>query len=116
MMNPAGHEAFFQPKVLAVSCDDVHKFSKPNRLSIRLIEGHGVEGDAHAGRFIKHRYQARQMPELPNNRQIHLMQSELFAEMKELGFEIKPRDLGENVTTRGINLLKLPLGTLLHLG
>src|SRR5215212_9010692 len=103
-------------KIIAVSRDDVHNFSKPNRLSIRLIEGHGIEGDAHAGRFIKHRYQARQTPEMPNNRQIHLVQSELFAQMKELGVDIKPGDLGENITTQGVDLLKLPLGTLLHLG
>jgi MOSC domain-containing protein YiiM len=103
-------------RVIAVNCDDGHRFSKPNRPSIRLIEGHGIDGDAHAGRFIKHRYQAKQMPDLPNNRQVHLIQSELFDELKAIGFDVKPGDLGENITTRGIDLLKLPLGTLMHLG
>ena len=102
--------------VISVNCDSVHQFSKPPRLSIRLIEGYGVDGDAHAGRFIKHRSQAEQMTEMPNNRQVHLIQSELFYEMKELGFDVKPGDLGENITTYDINLLALPLGTLLHLG
>jgi MOSC domain-containing protein YiiM len=103
-------------KVIAVNCDDRHRFSKPNKLVIRLIAGHGIEGDAHAGRFIQHRYQARQMPEMPNNRQVHLIQSELFDEMKKLGFVVKPGDLGENITTRGLDLIGLPLGTRLHLG
>jgi MOSC domain-containing protein YiiM len=103
-------------KVIAVQCDDRHRFNKPSRLSVRLIAGHGIEGDAHAGRFIQHRYQARQMPELPNNRQVHLIQSELFDEVRELGFTVGPGDLGENITTRGFDLLGLPLGTFLHLG
>jgi MOSC domain-containing protein YiiM len=103
-------------KVIAVSCDDTHRFSKPNRRSIRLIAGYGIEGDAHAGRFIKHRYQARQMPEMPNNRQVHLIQSELFDEVKEADFVLAPGDLGENITTSGLDLIGLPLGTLLHLG
>lgn len=102
--------------VVSVNCDSAHRFSKPSRLSVRLIEGHGIEGDAHAGRFIRHRYQARRSPEMPNNRQVHLIQSELFGELKALGFDVKPGELGENVTTRGIDLLGLPLGTLLHLG
>jgi MOSC domain-containing protein YiiM len=103
-------------KVIAVHCDDRHRFSKPTRPSIRLVEGHGIEGDAHAGRFIQHRYKARKMPEMPNNRQIHLIQSELFDELKQLGFMVEPGDLGENITTRGVDLIGLPLGTFLHLG
>lgn len=102
--------------VIAVNCDEAHRFSKPSRLNIRLLAEHGVEGDAHAGRFIKHRYQAKQVPNLPNTRQVHLIQSELFEELKGLGFQVGPGDLGENITTRGIDLLKLPLGSLVHLG
>jgi MOSC domain-containing protein YiiM len=102
--------------VVAVHCDDRHRFSKPSRLSIRLIAGYGIVGDAHAGRFIQHRYQARQIPQMPNNRQVHLIQSELFDEMRVLGFVVGPGDLGENITTRGLDLIGLPLGTLLHLG
>jgi MOSC domain-containing protein YiiM len=103
-------------KVIAVSCDHTHRFSKPNRLNIRLIAGHGVEGDVHSGRFIKHRYRARQMAKMPNNRQVHLIQSELFDEVNEAGFVLAPGDLGENITTSGLDLIGLPLGTLLHLG
>jgi MOSC domain-containing protein YiiM len=103
-------------KVIAVNCDDTHRFSKANMLSIRLIAGHGVEGDAHAGRSIKHRYQARHLPKMPNNRQVHLIQSELFDEVKGLGFLVGPGDLGENITTRGLDLIGLPLGTRLRLG
>ena len=105
-----------QGTVISVNYDSVHQFSKPRRLSIRLIEGYGVEGDAHAGRFLRHRYQAKQDGKTPNNRQVHLIQSELFDEMKQLGFDVKPGDLGENVTTCDIDLLALPLGTRLHLG
>lgn len=102
--------------VIAVSCDGTHRFSKPNRPSIRLIEGHGIEGDAHAGRFIKHRYQAKRTPELPNTRQVHLIHAELFDELACLGFQVGPGELGENITTRGVALLTLPLGTRLRLG
>jgi MOSC domain-containing protein YiiM len=103
-------------KVIAVHCDDRHRFSKPSRLSIRLVAGHGIEGDAHAGRFIQHRYQARHMPKMPNNRQVHLIQSELLDEVKAMGFVVGPGDLGENITTLGLDLIGLPLGTRLHLG
>ena len=108
--------ALIRMKIIAVHCDDRHQFSKPPRLSIRLLAGHGIEGDAHAGRYIQHRYQARRTPEMPNNRQVHLIQSELFVELKKLGFPVGPGDLGENITTRGLDLIGLPLGTLLHLG
>jgi len=102
--------------VISVHCDNAHRFSKPSKPCVRLIEGHGIEGDAHAGRFINHRSQAKKMPEMPNNRQVHLIQAELFDEVKELGFELRPGELGENITTHGIDLLRLPLGTLLYLG
>jgi MOSC domain-containing protein YiiM len=113
---PAERPRSIDMKVIAVNCDGTHRFSKSTRLSIRLVAGHGIEGDAHAGRFIQHRYQARQTPKAPNNRQVHLIQSELFDEMKHLGFVIGPGDLGENITTRGLDLVGLPLGTHLHIG
>ncbi len=93
-----------------------HCFSKDARLSIRLLKDHGVEGDAHAGPFIRHRYLARQHPLMPNNRQVHLIQSELFEALHGEGFDVHPGDLGENITTRGIDVLTLPLGCLLHIG
>ena len=102
--------------VVAVSCDGAHHFSKPNKGTIRLIEGFGIEGDAHAGAFIQHRYLAKHNSKIPNNRQIHLIQAELFEELRPLGFDVGPGELGENITTRDIDLLGLSLGTRLHLG
>ena len=105
-----------QGTVVSVNSDDAHRFSKIARQSIRLVEGHGIEGDTHAGRFVQHRHQAKKTPLTPNRRQVHLIQSELFEQMRGFGFLIKPGDLGENVTTVGIDLLALPLGVQLHLG
>ena len=89
---------------MAVAADRRHHFSKPTRESILLIEGHGVEGDAHAGPFVRHRYLARHQPRLPNLRQVHLIPSELFTTLLEFGFEVGAGDLGENVTTAGLDL------------
>ena len=102
--------------VIAVSSDPAHRFSKLVRPHIRLIEDFGIEGDAHAGRLVKHRYDARRTPDRPNLRQIHLIQYELFSELEALGFVVQPGQLGENVTTRHLDLLRLPLTCRLHLG
>ncbi|WP_410536316.1 MOSC domain-containing protein [Streptomyces sp. KL2] len=102
--------------VVAVSSSGEHSFGKPNRESIRLLAGLGVEGDAHAGRTVKHRYRVAKDPTQPNLRQVHLIHEELFAEVGEAGFTVKPGELGENITTRGLDLLGLPTGTLLRIG
>jgi MOSC domain-containing protein YiiM len=102
--------------VVAVASNARHEFTKPTKETIRLVEDHGVEGDAHAGRFIQHRFVARKMPVLPNNRQVHLMPSELFSELASIGFPVAPGNLGENVTTAGLDLTKFPLGTRLRIG
>ncbi|MFE7754585.1 MOSC domain-containing protein [Streptomyces sp. NPDC057429] len=102
--------------VAAVSSNDVYTFTKPSRDSITLLAGLGVEGDVHAGVTVKHRSRVAQDPTQPNLRQVHLIHQELFAELRDAGFEVAPGDLGENVTTAGIDLLALPVGTLLHLG
>jgi MOSC domain-containing protein YiiM len=102
--------------VTAVSLNPGHHFSKPNVLSIRLLEGLGVDGDAHAGTTVKHRSRVRRDPTQPNLRQVHLVHSELFDELRAKGFTVTPGDIGENVTTRGIDLLALPTGTRLRLG
>ena len=102
--------------VIAVSCSAQHTFSKQNQSSIRLIAGIGVEGDAHAGKMVKHRYLARKDPTRPNLRQVHLIQAELLDELKAKGFSVGPGQLGENITTRGVDLLALPTGTKLHIG
>lgn len=102
--------------VTAVSSNEAYSFTKPNRDGVTLLAGLGVEGDVHAGVTVKHRSRVAQDPTQLNLRQVHLMHGELFDELREAGFEVAPGDLGENVTTRGIDLLALPVGTLLHLG
>ncbi|WP_459754847.1 MOSC domain-containing protein [Streptomyces sennicomposti] len=102
--------------VTAVSSNSEYSFTKPNRASIRLLAGLGVEGDVHAGVTVKHRSRVAQDPTQPNLRQVHLIHAELFTEVGEEGFKVAPGDLGENITTSGIDLLGLPVGTLLHIG
>ncbi|MET9954238.1 MOSC domain-containing protein [Streptomyces sp. NPDC006339] len=102
--------------VTAVSSNGVYSFTKPNRDSITLLAGLGVEGDVHAGVTVKHRSRVAQDPTAPNLRQVHLIHAELFDEVAGAGFEVAPGDLGENITTRGVDLLGLPTGTRLHLG
>ncbi len=103
-------------RVVAVCAAKGHHFSKPPCLSIRLLPGLGVEGDAHSGETVKHLYLARKNPDAPNLRQVHLMHTELFDEARTKGFDVKPGDLGENVTTEGIDLLGLSAGAILYLG
>ncbi|MER5973596.1 MOSC domain-containing protein [Streptomyces sp. NPDC002055] len=102
--------------VTAVSSNSAYSFTKPNRNSIRLLAGLGVEGDVHAGVTVKHRSRVAQDPTRPNLRQVHLIHEELFTELRTAGFTVAPGDLGENITTRGIDLLGLPVGTLLRIG
>lgn len=99
-----------------VSSNEAYSFTKPNRESVTLLTGLGVEGDVHAGVTVKHRSRVAQDPTQPNLRQVHLIQEELFDELREAGFEVAPGDLGENLTTRGIDLLALPVGARLYLG
>lgn len=102
--------------VIAVSRDPNHDFSKDNVASVRLLAGLGVEGDAHAGATVKHRSRVKRDPTVPNLRQVHLMHAELFDELNDKGFLVAAGVLGENVTTRGIDLLGLPAGARLRLG
>ncbi len=102
--------------VVAVHLSATHTFSKPSRPSILLVEGLGVEGDAHLGETVRHRSRVKADPTQPNLRQVHLIHSELHDELRARGFDVKPGDMGENVTTRGIDLLALPTGALLRLG
>jgi MOSC domain-containing protein YiiM len=103
-------------EVVAVSARASHNPSKESRASIRLLAGLGVEGDAHAGETVKHRSRVRADPTQPNLRQVHLIHSELHDELRERGFEVGPAVMGENVTTRGVDLLGLPTGAKLRLG
>ncbi|MFJ8791130.1 MOSC domain-containing protein [Streptomyces sp. NPDC102462] len=105
-----------QGTVVAVSCNGVYSFSKPKRESVTLLAGLGVEGDVHSGVTVKHRSRVARDPTQPNLRQVHLMHEELFEEVGAAGFHVRPGELGENITTRGIDLLGLPVGTLLRIG
>ena len=102
--------------VVAVASRAGHSFSKDLRPSIRLVAGEGVEGDAHCGITVKHRSRVARDPTQPNLRQVHLIHAELFDELRAAGYEIVPGDLGENVTTRGLALLGLGVGTMLEVG
>lgn len=102
--------------VLAVSAAGSHTFGKPTVESVTLLEGLGVEGDAHAGVTVQHRSRVRADPTQPNLRQVHLIHSELHDELRGQGFAVGPGEMGENVTTTGIDLLALPTGTTLRLG
>lgn len=102
--------------VTAVSIGPGHAFSKDGAPQIRLLAGLGVEGDAHLGVSVQHRSRVVRDPSAPNLRQVHLMQAELHAELAAAGFTVRPGDLGENVTTAGVDLLALPTGSRLRLG
>ncbi len=105
-----------QGRVTAVSRDATHRFSKLAVAGIRLVAGLGVEGDAHHGATVKHRSRVARDPTQPNLRQVHLIHAELLDELHAAGFHVAAAALGENVTTRGLDLLGLPTGAMLHLG
>lgn len=103
-------------QVIAVARDAEHRFSKQVVSELNLVAGLGVEGDAHEGVTVKHRSRVAADPTQPNLRQVHLIHSELFAELAAKGFDVAPADLGENITTARLDLLALPQGTLLRFG
>jgi MOSC domain-containing protein YiiM len=111
-----GGDDMDQPRVVAVSKDGEHRFSKPLVDAVTLVAGWGIEGDAHAGTTVQHRSRVARDPSQPNLRQVHLLHAELFDEVAEAGFSIEPGQMGENVTTSDIDLLGLPEGAVLHLG
>jgi hypothetical protein len=102
--------------VTAVSRSPSHSFTKPNADSIHLVAGLGVDGDAHQGATVKHRSRIARFGDTPNLRQVHLIHAELFDELRATGFAVSAGQMGENVTTEGIDLLALPTGARLHLG
>jgi MOSC domain-containing protein YiiM len=103
-------------RVIAVSLKAKHGVKKVNQLSVRLIAGEGVEGDAHCGPTVRHRSRWRKDHTAPNIRQVHLLQVELLDELNTRGFAVTPGLMGENITTEGLDLLSLPTGTRLALG
>lgn len=102
--------------VLAVHRSRRHDFSKFPEAAVKLVAGLGVEGDTHAGVTVQHRSRVARDPSQPNLRQVHLLHAELFEELARGGFTVRPGDLTENISTRGVDLLALPAGTWLHLG
>jgi MOSC domain-containing protein YiiM len=102
--------------VLSVSLRPGHSFSKTLAPEIRLVAGLGVDGDGHFGETVQHRSRVRADPSQPNLRQAHLIHAELFDELRDKGFTVAPGELGENITTRGVDLLALPKGAVLRIG
>ncbi|MFM5950251.1 MAG: MOSC domain-containing protein [Novosphingobium sp.] len=102
--------------IIGLARDGQHRFSKQHCESLTLLAGLGVEGDAHAGRLVQHLSRMAKAPNTPNLRQVHLIHAELLDELAKKGFTVAPGQLGENVTTRGIDLLGLSRGTRLRLG
>jgi MOSC domain-containing protein YiiM len=102
--------------VVAVCASPQHAFSKARQPQIQLVKGSGVQGDAHAGATVKHRSRVARDPTQPNLRQVHLLQVEMLAALARLGHDVCPGDIGENITTCGIDLLALPQGTILRFG
>jgi MOSC domain-containing protein YiiM len=102
--------------VIAVSQSPSHSFGKTNQTNIKLLAGLGVEGDTHLGEKVQHRSRVAKDPNQPNLRQVHLIHAELQDELNAKGFEVSAGQMGENLTTRGVDLLGLPAGARLHLG
>lgn len=103
-------------KVIAVHAKDAHTFSKQSAPAIELIAGHGVSGDAHCGVTVKHRSRVARDPSQPNLRQVHLLHSELFTELAGKGLQVSSGQMGENITTSGLDLLDLTEGAVLQIG
>ena len=103
-------------RVIAVARDAGHRFSKQPVSEIEICAGLGVAGDAHNGVTVKHRSRVKADPAQPNLRQVHLIHAELFEDVGARGFTVMPGDLGENITTGGIDLLGLPRGAILQIG
>lgn len=103
-------------KVVALSKSSTHTMQKFNTSQIKLLKGLGVEGDAHLGKTVKHRSRVAKDPTQPNLRQVHLIHQELHQELATRGFVVTPGQMGENITTAGIDLLKLPKNTILIIG
>lgn len=102
--------------MIAVNSSSEYTFSKPTQSSITLLAGLGVSGDVHSGVSVKHRSRVQRDPSQPNLRQVHLIHAELHDELRRAGFDVKPGEVGENITTRGLELLALPTGTRLRCG
>ena len=88
-------------RIVAVSVSLKKGVKKTNILKGNLIENYGLENDAHAGDW---------------HRQVSLLAIESISKIREKGLDVHPGDFAENITTEGIELWKLPVGTRLKLG
>ena len=103
-------------KIISLSKNDQHQFSKQPCASLEFVEAHGIKGDAHCGKTVQHLSHVKKDPTQPNLRQVHIIHRELLDELKKQGFKVEAGSLGENVLTQGIDLLSLPKNTRLQLG
>jgi MOSC domain-containing protein YiiM len=90
-----------QGKIVAVSISDRKGEKKHNIDQARLIPDHGLDQDAHAGDW---------------HRQVSLLDMQSIARIREKGLDVDPGNFAENITTDGIRLWELPIGTHLQLG
>ncbi len=88
-------------KVLAVNISEEKGTKKNNIQSCSLLKDFGLKGDAHGG---------------PWHRQVSLLANESIKKMKAKGLKVGYGDFAENITTEGINLVSLPVGTYLRIG
>ena len=102
--------------VTSVSSSAAHGVSKDTRPAIQLLAGRGVQGDAHLGVTVQHRSRVARDASQSNLRQVHLIHAELHDELSAAGFAVSPGVMGENITTRGVDLLALPTGSRLAIG
>ena len=84
--------------------------------AICLLENYGIEGDYHAGKFVRHRYLARKDPTVPNVRQVLLIDTSILSNLAEQDIHLEPGMMGENLILDGISVMDLPLGTQLEVG
>ena len=88
-------------KIISVNVSDNKGEKKHNIEQCLLREGHGLDNDAHAG---------------PWHRQVSLLAAESIEKIRKMGLDVKPGDFAENLTTEGIELPTLPIGTRLRVG
>ena len=92
---------FKRGRVKTVSISRQKGVKKTNVPRVRLMVDHGIEHDAHAGKW---------------HRQVSMLAMESVAKIRNKGLDVKPGDFAENITTEGIDLCRLPIGTLMQLG
>ncbi|MCP2604894.1 MOSC domain-containing protein [Candidatus Aminicenantes bacterium AH-873-B07] len=88
-------------KIISVNISKKKNVRKRPIQKVKILSRFGLEGDVHAGNW---------------HRQVSLLAVESIKKMKSKGLKVKPGDFGENITTQGINLISLSVGSVLKLG